>query len=222
MQLSVALCRMPPVFFEKDPINAEIALRTVKSADDLARIVLETNSPTLAARLAGAYLFLKDTAKANHIINAARAADMIVEPRNPFVKTAPILSGTARLISPYARRIEALYNTSREHVLEVFKDLPQKPVADPDSYLGHVEAVYEHDAYNSLSIEGYQVTPELIQKIRDGDWNSLRPLSSLRLIKEPVSLQNPPVSTGSGARSKRGNPDPRLRDSANKNSPMCD
>jgi len=171
MPLSVALCRMPPVFFEKDAVNAEIALRTVKSVDDLARTVLETNSPTLAARLAGAYLFLKDAAKANHIINAARAADMIVEPRNPFVKTAPILSGTARLISPYAGRIEALYKTSREHVLEVFKDLPQKPVADPDSYLGHVEAVYEHDAYNSLSIEGYQVTPELIQKIRDGDWN---------------------------------------------------
>jgi hypothetical protein len=171
MPLSVALCRMPPVFFEKEPVNAEIALRTVKSVDDLARTVLETNSPTLAARLAGAYLFLKDTAKANHIINAARAADMIVEPRNPFVKTAPILSGSARLISPYAGRIEALYKTSREHVLDVFKDLPQKPVADPESYLGHVEAVYEHDAYNSLSIEGYQVTPELIQKIRDGDWN---------------------------------------------------
>jgi hypothetical protein len=171
MPLSVALCRMPPVFFEKDPINAEIALRTVKSVDDLARTVLETNSPTLAARLAGAYLFLKDTAKANHIINAAQAADMIVEPRNPFVKTVPILSGTARLISPYAGRIEALYKTSRERVLDVFKDLPQKPVADPDSYLGRVEAVYEHDAYNSLSIEGYQVTPELIHKIRDGDWN---------------------------------------------------
>jgi hypothetical protein len=171
MPLSVALCRMPPVFFEKDPINAEIALRTVKSVDDLARTVLETNSPTLAARLAGAYLFLKETAKANHIINAAQAVDMIVEPRNPFVKIVPILSGTARLISPYAGRIEALYKTSRERVLDVFKDLPQKPVADPNSYLGHVEAVYEHDAYNSLSIEGYQVTPELIHKIRDGDWN---------------------------------------------------
>lgn len=171
MPVSVALCRMPPVFFEREPVNAEIALRMIKSVDDLARIVLETNSPTLAARLAGAYLFLNDTAKAHQIVNAARAADMIVEPKNPFAKSAPLLSGGSRLMSPYAGRIEALYKTAREQVFDVFKNLPQKPVVNPESYLRRLEAVYERDAYNSLSIEGYQVTPELIRKIRDGDWN---------------------------------------------------
>jgi hypothetical protein len=171
MPLSIALCRMPPSFFEKEPVNAEIALRAVRSVDDLSRIILETNSPTLAARLAGAYMFIKDSAKAKQILDAARAADMIVEPKNPFIKSAPVLSGTSRLVSPYAGRIEALFKTSRGHVLDVFKDMPPKPVSTPESYLRHVEAVYEHDAYNSLSIEGYQVTPELIEKIRNGDWN---------------------------------------------------
>jgi hypothetical protein len=38
-------------------------------------------------------------------------------------------------------------------------------------YLKHVDAVYEHDAYNSLSIEGYRVTPELIRQIRTGEWS---------------------------------------------------
>jgi len=28
-----------------------------------------------------------------------------------------------------------------------------------------------NDAYNSLSIEGYRVTPELIERIRDGKWD---------------------------------------------------
>ena len=171
MPLSVALCRMPPSFFENDQVNAELALRAVRSVDDLSRIILETNSPTLAARLAGAYLFLDDRAKANQIIDAARSADMIVEPKNPFIKSAPILSGNVRLVSPYAGRIEALFKTSRGHVLDVFKDMPPVTVPDAEFYLHRVEAVYEHDAYNSLSIEGYQVTPELIEKIRNGDWN---------------------------------------------------
>jgi hypothetical protein len=172
MPLSVALCRMPPSFFENDPVDAEIALRGVRSVDDLSRIILETNSPTLAARLAGAYLFIHDPSKSKQIIDAAKSAGMIVEPRNPFTKSAPILSGNIRLVSPYAGRIEALFNTSRGQVLGVFKGRPPVIVSNPDAYLRHLEAVYEHDAYNSLSIEGYRVTPELIEKIRNGDWNT--------------------------------------------------
>jgi hypothetical protein len=34
-----------------------------------------------------------------------------------------------------------------------------------------VNEIYTHDAYHSLSIEGYQVTPELIDKIASGDWD---------------------------------------------------
>ncbi|HJZ10632.1 MAG TPA: Fic family protein, partial [Acidobacteriota bacterium] len=31
--------------------------------------------------------------------------------------------------------------------------------------------IYENDAYHSLSIEGYSVTPELIDRVRQGSWN---------------------------------------------------
>ena len=37
--------------------------------------------------------------------------------------------------------------------------------------LQRIGEIYTHDAYHSLSIEGYQVTPELIQRIADGVWN---------------------------------------------------
>lgn len=42
---------------------------------------------------------------------------------------------------------------------------------DQFRYLRRVNEIYTHDAYHSLSIEGYQVTPELIQRIADGAWN---------------------------------------------------
>jgi hypothetical protein len=171
MSLVLALCRIPPVFFENQPLNAEIALREVKSVDDLIRIILEAGSPTLAARFAGAYEFLGDKDRASQITSTVQAAGMTVQSKNPFDKAAPVFVGPRRLTSPYAGRIEGLFYTLREPVLEVFKDMPSSPVSNPEFYLQHLEAVYEHDAYNSLSIEGYRVTPELIEKIRSEAWN---------------------------------------------------
>ena len=171
MPLGLAVCRVAPVFFENQPLNAEIALRAVKSVDDLARIILETESPALAARFVGAYLFLGDKQRAEQIASTVKAAGMSVQPKNPFMKAAPVFAGSRRLPSPYAGRIEARFRAFREPVLAISNDLPPSPVSKPESYLQHLEAVYAHDAYNSLSIEGYRVTPQLIEKIRSGAWN---------------------------------------------------
>jgi hypothetical protein len=40
-----------------------------------------------------------------------------------------------------------------------------------DAYLRHVDELYTADAYHSLSIEGYQVSTDLIGRVRDGKWN---------------------------------------------------
>jgi Fic family protein len=58
--------------------------------------------------------------------------------------------------------------------------LGSRPPAPPklptlEEYLAQANALYESDAYNSLSIEGYRVTPELIARIATGDWNPDRP-----------------------------------------------
>ena len=42
---------------------------------------------------------------------------------------------------------------------------------DTKAYLKRVEDAYVTDAYHSLSIEGYRVSPELIERVRTGDWN---------------------------------------------------
>jgi hypothetical protein len=39
------------------------------------------------------------------------------------------------------------------------------------SYLKEVDAIYVTDAYHSLSIEGYRVNTELIERVRAGTWN---------------------------------------------------
>jgi hypothetical protein len=171
MPLPVALCRIPVTFFQKRGTDAEIALRSLKSGDDLVRVILEAKSASLAGRFAGAYKFLGDEEWAQQIVKAAEAARIACHPENPFAQVAPVLDGTTRLVSPYAGRIEAMFRTMRQPGLDVFKDFKRPAFPGVGAYLQHVDDVYEHDAYNSLSIEGYQVTPELIERIRLGLWN---------------------------------------------------
>ncbi len=38
-------------------------------------------------------------------------------------------------------------------------------------HLKHIEANHVADAYYSLSIEGYRVSPELIARVQNGRWN---------------------------------------------------
>lgn len=58
----------------------------------------------------------------------------------------------------------------RAVVLENFPKAKNLP-ADIEAYLQEVENHYVEDAYHSLSIEGYRVTTELIERVRDGKWN---------------------------------------------------
>lgn len=45
------------------------------------------------------------------------------------------------------------------------------PLNDIEAYLSQIDDIYETDACHSLSIEGYQVNPELINQVRAGNGN---------------------------------------------------
>ena len=75
-----------------------------------------------------------------------------------------------RTQEPIARRLQSLWETFREPVIAAFPKSPERP-QDPKAYLSLVDGIYHDDAYHSLSIEGYLVTPELIERVRLGNWN---------------------------------------------------
>lgn len=58
----------------------------------------------------------------------------------------------------------------RADILPRFTAAPGLP-ADPVAFLKKTESIYQHDAYHSLSMEGYEVTPELIMQVRSGQWD---------------------------------------------------
>ena len=58
----------------------------------------------------------------------------------------------------------------RGKVLDIFPVPPGLP-RDRDAYLRSVDDIYRSDAYHSLSIEGYSVSPELIEQVGAGNWD---------------------------------------------------
>ena len=170
MDLPAALCRVSSSFFKNEPNEAELALRMIRDASPLLQILLEKGSTSIAGRLAGAYRFLGETKMAESVLKGMIAAGLTVRPFNPFDRPSPTLTAGTRITSPYVLRIETLWNSMKERVMEIFPKAPGIP-KKPDNYLKRIEGLYVNDAYNSLSIEGYQVTPELIERVRDGKWD---------------------------------------------------
>ena len=72
--------------------------------------------------------------------------------------------------APIVRRMQTLWESFRTPVIGVFPKAPGLP-KNKKSYLTFVEGIYRDDAYHSLSIEGYHVTPELIARVQAGNWN---------------------------------------------------
>jgi hypothetical protein len=171
MPLALALCKVPEVFFRNRPVDAELALRAIKTVGELIRVLLERRDLTSAGRLAGAYRHLGDEESAQQIVDALEAAGHACEPVNPFEEYQPCFEERRFAVSPYAGRIESTFQRLRKDVLSVFKNVKPTAPKSAESYLKQVEDVYESDAYNSLSIEGYEVTTDLIHRIRAGAWD---------------------------------------------------
>lgn len=112
MELGYALCRVVPTYFQKQAQNAEIALRLIRSSEELLNPILEHGFKSAAARLIGAYYFLGDIGMTHQLQGSLKTLGVKVEPENPFQHTTP--STSERFHSPYAARILSLWNSYRK------------------------------------------------------------------------------------------------------------
>lgn len=168
MSLAESLYRISPAFFQQNPEDAEIALKLV-DLTSLARELLSGANLASAKRIIGAYQFLGEKNRAKRLTNDLSAAGYPVEPANPFIIKKPF-TGQLRIHSPYAARIKMMWSRMREPIISMMPDEPGLPRASK-KYFSELEKIYVNDAYNSLSIEGYEVSEELIERIASGKWN---------------------------------------------------
>lgn len=165
--IAEALTECSPDFFRLDSISARTCLSLVTDASDLLRILLEKGLKTKAGRLAGAFRNIGNTSVADEIMSTMKSVGYDVQEEDPFTDITSI--PYTRTNSPYAVRLKLMWNTMREVVLANFPKT-SKVSLDVSTYMKHLDEQYKLDAYHSLSIEGYRVTNDLIEKVRSGSW----------------------------------------------------
>lgn len=169
MRLPAALIACAPGHFAAHPVEMRAALAMIADASDVLGRLLGGGHSSIAGRLAGAFRNIGRDQVADTITATMRTAGYTVNETDPFNDRPPVAIGQ-RETSPAVNRLRMSWADMRGAVLERFPPAPGLP-ADVGAYLHQVEDVYATDAYNSLSIEGYSVSTELIERVRSGNWN---------------------------------------------------
>lgn len=162
------LVAVGPSFFTQQPLAARIALAGISDVSELLRPLLDGSHSQIAGRLAGAMRAVGRADAADEILATMRSAGFVVPEAQPFEASQDALPA-GRLESPYVQRLRLMWADMRKTVIEAFPR-PGPAPKDAAAILEDVAARYVADAYHSLSIEGYRVTPELIEKVRNGNW----------------------------------------------------
>lgn len=168
MPLSLALIRTSEAFFRNYSRDAQIALHKIDSSE-LIRDLVEGGHSVLAGRLTGALRAIRREDFADEIASTLKSAGYSVAETNPFLNPPPELH-FERSQSPYVLRMRLMWKEMREVVLATFPKEPGHP-QDIERFMEDIEVVYVHDAYHSLSIEGYRVSDNLIRRVATGQWN---------------------------------------------------
>lgn len=169
-RLPAAIVQSQASLFQTNETDARAALMLIRDASELLGILLDGGHSTIAGRLVGAYRNLGQEKIANEILKTMKSVGYDVRETDPFKEVTPIALDS-REKSPYVNRIRLLWHEMRKDVIAVFPK-PMGLPDDIDAYITKLEEIYTTDAYHSLSIEKYRVTPELIERVRTGAWNA--------------------------------------------------
>lgn len=167
--LADALIAVSASFFVQRPLAAGIGLGMVDDTAPLLERLLDGSHSVVAGRLAGAFRAVGRDNFADNISATMRSAGYAVQESSPFESPQPSLP-TSRPESPYVQRLRRTWADMRDAVIEAFAQ-PGPPPTNPAKTLRDIDDRYVADAYHSLSIEGYRVTADLVEKVRSGMWD---------------------------------------------------
>ncbi|HKC13227.1 MAG TPA: Fic family protein, partial [Vicinamibacteria bacterium] len=166
---AAALVKVPEAIFNRYPIESRVALASIGDASEVLRRLLDGGHSVVAGRLAGAFRLIGRPDVADEIVAAMKAANYTVRETHPFA--APQIFGPLRpATAPIVGHMQAMWQAMRDSVMAAFPKAPGLP-RDRGEYLKFVDEIYKSDAYHSLSIEGYSVTPDLVDRVRAGGWD---------------------------------------------------
>jgi fido (protein-threonine AMPylation protein) len=166
---AAALVGVSEAFVTRNPVETRVVLASIRDASDVLRRLLEGGRSVVAGRLAGAFRHSGRSEIADEILATMKSAGYAVRETDPFAPQK-VLAALPTTAPPIVGRLRAMWESMRGRVLEIFPEPPGIP-QDREKYLQSVDDIYRNDAYHSLSIEGYTVSAELIERVRAGNWN---------------------------------------------------
>ena len=165
---AAAMIRVPEMFVASNPIETQVVLASFRDVSELLRRLLDGGHSVVAGRIAGALRHIGRAEFADEIVTTMEAAGYDIRESDPFAGRAPAAARAPA--APIVGRIRAMWESMRAAVLDIFPPPPGLP-RNTKGYLKFVDEIYRADAYHSLSIEGYNVSVALIERVRAGNWN---------------------------------------------------
>jgi hypothetical protein len=162
--LSEAIIVATPTMYKNDPLTMRTVLAMVRDSSEIIKILVDTGQTVRAGRVIAAFRTIGRVDIADEIGGAMMRIGYVVQEENPFSATIKVSFSP----SPYITRLRLMWQNMREDVVTNFS-LPKSKLT-PTAFLDQMDIHYKLDAYHSLSIEGYRVTDELINKVRSGSW----------------------------------------------------
>ena len=166
--LAEALVFVSPTYFRQNPISARTCLQMVKDESEICGILADEGASTRAGRLVGAFRNIGRDKIANNILGLMKRLGYDVREEDPFEDKVESISPFP--ISPYVARISLMWSKMRQTIISNFPSPSSEPT-NINQLLKQLDDKYTEDAYHSLSIEGYRVSDELIEKVKSGKWN---------------------------------------------------
>lgn len=174
--LGEALAHASPATWAEHRNEIIALLGSTTSPDDLLVTLLDKGRVKAAGRLAGAFRALGRDEFAERITKTMKRVDYDLRvDDDPFAGPVPISLRDIRPSPPVMTRVRLMWAQMRDDVIQCFSNTVTSN-RDDEAFLKDVDDAYVSDAYHSLSIEGYQVSEELIERVRKGDFD---PESSL-------------------------------------------
>jgi hypothetical protein len=124
---TAALVRVQPSFYQQRPVEAQVALASIRDASDLLVMLLEGGHTVVAGRLAGALRRIGRPDMADEISDTMSRAGHRIRETDPFETDRHLPEIRARTPTIVAR-MRGMWEGMRGAVVERFPDSPTAPV----------------------------------------------------------------------------------------------
>lgn len=166
---AVSLVALPPRYYEVHAREIQIVMHQVSDPAELAALY-DLNAAGLS-RLLGAYRAVGREGFVESVLYLLKGVGINLKAvDNPFVGERLYTLGEPGRV-PLYYRVRSLWEQHREAVAACRPTGATVSLSSAD-YVRRIEALRIEDAYHSLSIERYRMTPELIERVgREGGWD---------------------------------------------------